>query len=365
VLPESFNLTETPRPILFTQTQTLLKELYNLLCIIAVEKGVELDFPGGVDARIFMLEAVREDRSKGTAVNYAYSGPLLNLSTLVSARRAYDPVFSVESEQGEHVLQAFLKLHSVLPNPSPPNVRRIIGGTSITTTSSTEESATDPTQSPNPHYSVAVGGTFDHLHIGHKLLLTTTALVLSPSERTSPSDRLITIGITGDELLTNKKVASEVESWDVRRQKTADFFESILAFPAAKDTMSSRMSMKISRPGPNGHLVRVTYLSLASGSTTTINYTRISDPYGPTITDRNISALVISHETRAGGKAVNDKRTEKGWAPLEVFEVDVLDASPGAEDDDTDGLPKDTFESKISSTEIRRRLAELNVKIAN
>src|SRR5436305_13236575 len=64
------------------------------------------------------------------------------------------------------------------------------------------------------------------------------------------------------------------------------------------------MYEEISRPIPNGHIVRVTYLSPASG-TTTINYTRITDPYGPTITDRRISAIVISYETRAGGKAVN------------------------------------------------------------
>ena len=358
VLPESISTSDTPRAILFSKIQTLLKELYTLVCAIAVEHGVELDFPGGVDARIFMLEAVRDDPTGGTLANYAYSGPLLNLSTFVSARRAYDPVFSVESEQGEHILQAFLKLHSVLPNPSPPNVRRIIGGTSMTTPSersSTTEAAIQPAQSPRAHTSVAVGGTFDHLHIGHKLLLTATALVLSPDQ----TDRLITIGITGDELLSNKKFAAQVESWDERQRRTADLFESILAFPAANTMMASRMIQKISRPGSNGHLVRVTFLSIASGSTTTINYTRISDPYGPTITDEKISALVISQETRAGGKAVNDRRAEKGWAPLEVFEVDILDASPGTESDNTGGFPRDTFESKISSTEIRRRQAEL------
>lgn len=360
------NMRNTPRATTFTQVQTLLKELYTLLCMIAVENKVELDFPGGVDARIFMIEAVQE----GPPVNGAYSGPLLDLSTLVSARRPYDPVFSVESEQGEHVLQAFLKLHSVLPNPAPPNVRRTIGGTSMTTTTtpSSQPNTTDPTQRPHPHYSVAVGGTFDHLHIGHKLLLTATALALSPSPPPATGhDRLITIGITGDELLVNKKFASTVESWDVRQTRTADFFESILAFPAAaaaKNPLGSRVNETISRPGPNGYLVRVTFLSPSASaggptSTTTINYTRISDPYGPTITDADISALVISHETRAGGKAVNDKRTEKRWAPLQVFEVDVLDASPKLEDDDVGTLPKDTFESKISSTEIRRRLADV------
>jgi phosphopantetheine adenylyltransferase len=288
------------------------------------------------------------------------------MATLVASRaRTYDPIFSIESEEGEHILQAFLKLHSVLPNPSPPNVRRMIGGTSITTSSQksdARQAATDPLHPPPSHHSVAVGGTFDHLHIGHKLLLTATALVLSPT-RSPKSNRLITIGITGDELLVNKKFASEVESWDVRQQKTADFFESILAFPPASASSSfSRRSETISEPGPNGHVVRVTLLSVASGSTTTINYTRISDPYGPTITDEKISALVITQETRAGGKAVNDKRREKGWAELEVFEVDVLDASPRLEDDDVGGPRKETFESKISSTEIRRRLAEMRAK---
>ena len=84
----------------------------------------------------------------------------------------------------------------------------------------------------------------------------------------------------------------------------------------------------------------------------TINYVEIFDAFGPTITDEKISALVISGETRSGGKAVNDRREEKGWAPLEVFEVDVLDAH----DETGSGSAKADFQNKISSTEIRRRL---------
>jgi phosphopantetheine adenylyltransferase len=368
VLPEFINIKDTPRVILFAEIQSLLTELYTLLCVIAIEHGVELDLPGGVDARIFMLEAIRETLE--TSVNDVFSGPLIDMATLVASRaRIYDPIFSIESEEGEHILQTFLKLYSVLPNPSPPNVRRMIGGTSITTSSQkpdAKQTAPDSFHPPPTHHSVAVGGTFDHLHIGHKLLLTATALVLSPT--TSPNaNRLITVGITGDELLVNKKFASEVESWDVRQQKTADFFESILAFPTASasssSSSSSRRSETISEPGPNGHVVRVTFRSTPSGSATTINYTRISDPYGPTITDEKISALVISQETRAGGMAVNDKRRANGWAELDVFEVDVLDASPRPGDDgDVDGFRKETFESKISSTEIRRRLAETRAK---
>ena len=221
VLPESFDISHTPRASLFPKTQPLLEELYTLICAIAIEHEVELDFPGGVDVRIFMLEAVREDVAvQVDPTNDTYSGPLLSLSTLVSARRPYDPVFSVESEQGEHILQAFLKLSTVLPNSLPPNVRRAPGGPSMTTVTSVNKSSTttdddeaaamDPSsqQPPRAHTSVAVGGTFDHIHIGHKLLLTATALGLSPSE----SDRLVTIGITGDELLTKKKFASEGEN---------------------------------------------------------------------------------------------------------------------------------------------------------
>jgi phosphopantetheine adenylyltransferase len=302
VLPESIDVKNTPRAVLFAPTQTLLKELYTLICSIAVENGVELDIPGGLDARVFMLEAIREGQSSSQPANDAYSGPLVNASTLVAAKRRYDPVFSVESEQGEHVLQNFLKLHNALSNPSPPNVRRIIGGTSMTNPSTIQEPATEATHSPKPHYSVAMGGTFDHLHIGHKLLLTGTALALSPPDSTTPIDRVLTVGITGDELLTNKKYAAEVESWDLRQKRTAEFFESIFAFPAAKDLLGSRMTQKINRPGPNGHIVRVTFLSLTSDSTTTINYTRLSDPYGPTITDQNISAkLSTTSAQRKGG----------------------------------------------------------------
>jgi len=77
------------------------------------------------------------------------------------------------------------------------------------------------------------------------------------------------------------------------------------------------------------------------------------DPFGPTITDETITALVISAETRSGGKAVNAKRAEKEWAPLDIFEVDVL----GAEEEDgtvTQGKVDETFQGKLSSTEIRR-----------
>ena len=330
---------------MFPRVQDLLEDVYTLLCIIAVETGVEMDVPGGIDTRIFMFEDQGGHPEDRAPVNHSFSGPVIDLTILVSAGRAYDPVFSVESEEGEGVLKEFLRLHGQMNIPQP-NVRRTVGGTSIKMT----QKFAPELRKTKIHRSVAVGGTFDHLHIGHKVLLSAVALVVEPEtdDTVSPSRRLITIGITGDELLKNKKYAKQVESWDERQRRTADFFESIVAF--SKDTTSSRNVEHIDRPGPNGKLVRVRL-----GSTLTINYTQIQDPYGPTITDEKISALVISKETRAGGQAVNEKREEKGWAPLEVFEVDVLDAKPELEKKDAPA--KESFESKISSTDIRRRMA--------
>ncbi|KAI7536330.1 hypothetical protein KC331_g11545, partial [Hortaea werneckii] len=82
-----------------------------------------------------------------------------------------------------------------------------------------------------------------------------------------------------------------------------------------------------------------------------VKCTEIQDPFGPTITEEQISALIISAETRSGGKAVNDKRKEKGWKDLEVFEVEVLDAEAEGQ-----GV-KEGFEGKLSSTAIREKIA--------
>lgn len=68
----------------------------------------------------------------------------------------------------------------------------------------------------------------------------------------------------------------------------------------------------------------------------------ISDPFGPTITNEAISALVVSEDSAKGGEAVNGKRVEMGWRGLEVFTVDVVEGKG----------------EKMSSTTIRRRLKE-------
>ncbi len=63
--------------------------------------------------------------------------------------------------------------------------------------------------------NVVFAGTFDHLHDGHKYLLR-TAMKLGEK---------VGIGLTSDELLTQKKTKEKVQSFEERRQALVKFFE--------------------------------------------------------------------------------------------------------------------------------------------
>jgi phosphopantetheine adenylyltransferase len=67
---------------------------------------------------------------------------------------------------------------------------------------------------------VAVGGTFDRLHSGHKLLLSVSAL---------HSLEKLRVGITGPELLTKKKFADKLESFETRKRNVEAFLRQLRA----------------------------------------------------------------------------------------------------------------------------------------
>jgi pantetheine-phosphate adenylyltransferase len=78
----------------------------------------------------------------------------------------------------------------------------------------------------------------------------------------------------------------------------------------------------------------------------------INDVYGPTAHDPEISALVISEETKAGAQSIADLRKKKGLQQLEVFIIDVIGEQSGKL-----GIDK-MAEEKMSSTKIRERLSK-------
>ena len=212
-------------------------------------------------------------------VAHSYSGPIIDLSILAASGRHYDPVFSVESEDGESVLRQFLDRHGV-HKLSPLNVRRIQVGEA-------EKAGSQPIpelrKAKVAHKSVAVGSAFEQLSISDKLLLTATAIVVEPEtdDTVSPTRRRMTIGVTAG------------ENWDERQEKTADFFESIVAF--SKHVKNSRTVQSLKKPGQKGISVRL-------GPTLTINYVEISDHDGLLTADETISALIVSKGNEAAVK---------------------------------------------------------------
>ena len=341
----------------YFHAQQIVGLLYRLVCSICTEKKIDVLFDNDVDVRIILVGSdgswSPDTKSKSPVL---LQGPVIDLVTLGLSLRPWRHVFSIESEEGEGVLRKFLRIR--MDNPlrlrQPANFTRarLTGGTIVRRLEKQEPQSASRDSTDTFHYSVAVGGTFDHLHAGHKLLLTATAVLAEPTRSSRPQkERCLTVGITGDELLKKKRYAEFLESWDERQAAVCQFLLAIIHFGDPEKGIEQAEQHR--QEGPNG---RAIHYKLDGGII--IKCVEISDPYGPTITDESITALVVSGETRSGGKAVNEKRAERGWPELEVFEVDVLDAESH---DETDANRTDDFQGKVSSTEIRKRLHERGV----
>ena len=348
-----FTQSTSPRCSIYPHAQHIIGLLYQLCCIVYTKEKIDIEYNNEIDIRIFLTNdnaGTSSERSLDSCT--VIQGPIIDLATLCLSPRPWREVYAIESEQGEEVLRKFINIRrgNVADLRLPQfSIQRLSGGTVIRQPNRNQPDSGIPYPTGSSHYSVAVGGTFDHLHMGHKLLLTATALVIEPiSGPQAPQERCLTVGITGDELLKNKRYADLIENWEERQEAVCRFLLAITSF--GKPEQAVEQSQRHTYDGPNGKSI---HYKLANGLT--IKCVEISDPYGPTITDESITALIVSGETRAGGKAVNEKRAERGWSELAVFEVDVLDAKS---EDEPSPVPTDNFQSKISSTEIRRKMQE-------
>lgn len=330
----------------YWRLQSLFGLMYRLICVICSEESIDRQYENDVDAR---LALVRSQQNKGQSSSNTLQMSVIDIQTLAATKREWQRICSLEGESAEGLLRDFLQQRNKLSRNTVPaaQVERLPGGLIIR--QSQPKDSVSPVRMFHRYNSVAVGGTFDHLHAGHKLLLTMTALVLEPEIR---AGGCLTIGITGDELLKKKKYRKELESFFERQSAVQYFLLGILELISPFHVLENTQQVSSSEP-----FGREVHDTLKSGLI--IKYVEIFDPCGPTITDASITALVLSAETRSGGRVVNEKRGEKGWRALEVFEVDVLDAG-----ERETGQADDEFQSKISSTDIRHRLHQ-KTAIAN
>ena len=141
-----------------------------------------------------------------------------------------------------------------------------------------------------------MGGTFDHLHDGHKFLLR-TALKLSHN---------IEIGLTSQKLLKNKKTASRIEDYNTRERNLKNFIHSFT------------------------DLNRVNIVKIKNW-----------DDMAKYSQDPNYEGLILSQETYSNAVKLNDLREEKGLNPIILIVIPLL---------------KDKNNKKISSTAIRKKL---------
>ncbi len=133
------------------------------------------------------------------------------------------------------------------------------------------------------HYSLtAIGGTFDRLHKGHKALIRKAFEI---GER-------VVIGLSSDELVRSAPKRHGIGSYEQRYRELTCFLE--------REGFASRGSI-----------------------------VALKDRYGDVASDPSFAALVVSEETLANGRRINEMRASKGLPPVAIICVDLILADDG------------------------------------
>ena len=126
---------------------------------------------------------------------------------------------------------------------------------------------------------VAVGGTFDKLHKGHRALL---GKALEIGEK-------VVIGLTSDSFVAKMGKPHKTAPYDERRRELEAYLTQ-------------------------------------QGFARCTEIVPLSDTYGLTISGQGFDALVVSRDTLKIAYAINEKRQKAGLTPLEIVTVEMVPA---------------------------------------
>ena len=126
---------------------------------------------------------------------------------------------------------------------------------------------------------VAVGGTFDELHKGHKILLIKAFEV----------GEKVLIGLCADEFVKKMGKPHLTASYEARLKELEAFLK--------KSSLVDKAEI-----------------------------VPLNDPYGNTLTDKCIEALVVSEETEKIAIKINQKRSEAQLPPLTIVTISMVPA---------------------------------------
>lgn len=327
------------KSVLWHDAQSLLAGLYKLVAVICDEESIDAYVgagPGSVDVRIILVD---HEPSRKYSTNFdgeydANCTSVPDLAVFASRVSSWANVFYPSSEAGYALFRAYLGIASTKSSFSYQQLAAVEGGITMIA-----EDSKDSEIGAILRGIVCLGGTFDHLHPGHKLLLHATTLLLDVPDKESDETCTVIVGISGDELLVNKKNSEQLQAWDERAQNVLVFLSTVLEYRADG-----------SIPPTASELDEL--VATFEDGKIKVRCVKIHDGFGPTITEEDMDVLVVSGETVSGGKAINDRRVEKSWKPLEVYTIDVLQPQ------DQDGAETEDFSAKISSTKIREQIAK-------
>jgi phosphopantetheine adenylyltransferase/dephospho-CoA kinase len=148
--------------------------------------------------------------------------------------------------------------------------------------------------------SVCLGGTFDRMHVGHRILLSEACLLANES---------LLVGVTDGKMNDSKMLSELMQTTDERIKAVQNFVTDV-------------------KPVLHYNIVPIT------------------DPFGPSVTDPSFRCIVVSRETVRGADAINRRRSAQGMDELAVEIIEVIADPEHAVHE----------EEKVSSSSTRKRL---------